>query len=112
MPRLEECLFRLPQELRDCILELTCQVEPSRIDVNRDYLPPLTLQVNSKTRYKAAAEYYNKSSFYFDDIRTCVKWIETLDSKHVLQLRDVRCEPISKGRMLDLFNYEMNGVRS
>ncbi|KAK4618206.1 hypothetical protein CLAFUW4_12074 [Fulvia fulva] len=89
----------LPQELYDMIRDFTLTLDTSEngnITINRDYKPPVQLQIDSATRNKIAQEYYANTTFTFfklhDGEALCIKWLDSLSPEARTSLREVRLE--------------------
>ena len=85
-----EQLLDLPQELYDWIFDLTFTPASTIVNVDFDYKPPSTLQVNRSTRAKLGPSYY--SNTIFETYPTVAwRWIRTLPREYYELLREVHC---------------------
>ncbi|USW57310.1 hypothetical protein Slin15195_G106290 [Septoria linicola] len=66
-------------------LELIIIASPGEIEINREYKPPVQLQINRFTRETCAWEYYCNSIFSgvsAYDQKLFARWLRNLPSKH------------------------------
>lgn len=80
----------LPQELFDDIYELVFTPTSTIVDINRDYRPPVQLQVSKASRESFADRYYGNTTFTLHS-ELEHRWGSSLTSKHFQIVRFMQC---------------------
>lgn len=104
MTELETRIGNLPLEIYEYILDLSLAPDESSLLIGQDYRPPSALQLNRRTRSKAADYYYGQGSiFYCSNHGNCSKWLISLPEQHRKMLGKVRCEPVLSSPILSCY---------
>lgn len=77
----------LPQELYDCVYNLTFTANDEEVNIFYTYSPPRILAVSRATRTQAAATYYSTTTFFCSSRRYLFRWLLSLSSPHLSYLR-------------------------